>query len=183
MNKAFRKFLKTIWMIGMSILVLIMLYPFIYSFLGALNDKTEFSNMGTLFPIPKTLNFGNFTYAFSTSGIKPLLNTCYRTIWYTFWNVLVAILIGYVMARYDFKGKKAFLVFIICSQVIPGVLTLIPSFVMMSKLPFFGGNNWRGMGGHGLINNPLVLYLPFGWGVLLWVFLFMQSMKSLPKDF
>lgn len=183
MNKTLRKTLKIIWIIGMMVLVLFMLYPFIYSFLGALNNKKDFANMGTLLPIPKKLEFRNFLYAFSKAGIAPLLNTFYRTVWYTFWNVLIAIMLGFVMARYEFKGKKLFLIFIICSQVVPSVLTLIPSFVMMSKLPFFGGNNWMGMGGHGLINNPLVLYLPFGWSSLLWVFLFMQSMKSLPKDF
>ncbi len=183
MKKASRSILKTVWIAGMMVLVLFMLYPFIYSFLGALNNKTDFGTMGTLLPLPEKPEFGNFAYAFSKSGIRPLLNTLYRTVWYTFWNVAVAVLLGYVMARYEFKGKRIFLVFIICSQVIPSVMTLIPSFVMMSKIPFAGGNNWMGMGGHGLINNPLVLYLPFGWSVLLWVFLFMQSMKSLPKDF
>lgn len=88
-----------------------------------------------------------------------------------------------VLARYQFKGKTFVIVFIIVSQVIPTVLTLIPSFVMVSKIPFVGGNNWMGMGGHGLIDNPLMLYLPFGWGTLLWAFLFMQSQKSLPSAF
>ncbi len=183
MSKSWRNILKSIWSIGMMLVVLLMLYPFIYSFLGALNNKLDFTNMGTLLPIPKTLEFKNFLFAFSKSGVLPLLNTVYRTAWYTSWNVIVAVLLGYVMARYEFKGKRAFFIFIICSQVIPSVMTLIPSFVMMSKIPFTGGNNWMGIGGHGLINNPLALYLPFGWTVLLWVFLFMQSMKSLPKEF
>nr|WP_279380653.1 carbohydrate ABC transporter permease [Caldicoprobacter guelmensis] len=94
----------------------------------------------------------------------------------------MAVLVGYVMARYEFKGKKLFFAIIICSQLVPGVLTLIPSFVMVSRIPFAGGNNWMGIGGKGLINNRLMLFLPFGWDKLLWVFLFMQSMRSLPKD-
>ncbi len=183
MKKTLIRVGKIIWVAGMTVLVLVMLYPFIYSILGALNEKTEFTNMGKLLPIPAVPNFGNFSYAFSKSGIKPLLNTVYRTIWYTVWIVTIAVLLGYVMARYEFKGKKVFIVFIVCSQVIPSVMTLIPTFVMMSKIPFAGGNNWMGMGGHGLINNPLAIYLPIGWNVLIWVFLFMQSMKSLPKDF
>ncbi len=183
MKKALIRVGKIIWVAGMTVLVLFMLYPFIYSILGALNEKTEFTNMGKLLPIPTTPDFSNFSYAFSKSGIQPLLNTVYRTVWYTFWIVTIAVLLGYVMARYEFKGKRVFIVFIVCSQVIPSVMTLIPTFVMMSKIPFAGGNNWMGMGGHGLINNPLAIYLPIGWNVLIWVFLFMQSMKSLPKDF
>lgn len=183
MSKVMRGTIKTMWFIVMLLITGVMLYPFIYSFLGALNNRYDFANIGTLLPIPKTLEFGNFLYAFSKSAIQPLVNTFARTAWYTVWYVVVAILLGYVMARYEFKGKKFFFLFIICSQVIPGVMTLIPSFVMMSKIPFVGGNNWLGMGGHGLINNPLVLYLPLGWGVLIWVFLFMQTMKTFPKEF
>ena len=84
MNKALRNILKIAWIAAMMILVLFMLYPFIYSFLGALNNKTDFANMGTLLPIPKKVEFNNFTYAFSKTGIPPLLNTFYRTVWYTF---------------------------------------------------------------------------------------------------
>lgn len=183
MHRALIRSGKILLVTGMSVIILFMLYPFIYSFLGALNNRYEFTDMGTLLPIPGSPEFGNFSYAFSKAGVQPLLNTIYRTAWYTFWIVTIGVLLGYVMARYEFKGKKLFLVFIICSQVIPNVMTLIPTFVMISKIPFVGGNNWMGLGGHGLINNPLAIYLPIGWNVLIWVFLFMQAMKSLPKDF
>lgn len=183
MKRALKTVATIIWITGMSVLVLFMLYPFIYSFLGALNNKYEFTDMGTLLPIPEKPEFNNFTYAFSKSAVQPLINTVVRTAWYTVWIVIIGVLLGYVMGRYEFKGKKFFLIFIVCSQVIPNVMTLIPTFVMMSKIPFTGGNNWMGMGGHGLINNPLAIYLPIGWNVLIWVFLFMQAMKGLPKDF
>ena len=96
---------------------------------------------------------------------------------------IASILLGYVLARYSFKGKKFVIIFIVVSQVIPLVLTLIPSFVLVSKIPFVGGNNWMGLGGQGLIDSPLMLYLPFNWSTLLWSFLFMQSQKSLPVAF
>ena len=175
---------RSVWIVLMSILAFFMLYPFLFSLLAGLNTKTEFSNMGAaLLPIPKTPVFSNFSFMFTLSGLRPFFNTVLRTSWYTVLVSLLAVLFGYAMARYDFKGKKFILGVIIVTQLIPGVLTLIPGFVMVAHLPFLGGNNWMGVGGKGLINNPAILYLPFGWGYLLWVFLFMQSTRALPKAF
>ncbi len=183
MKKTWNYIGKTIWLIMMITVSLIMLYPFIYSLLGALNRLEDFGHLGSLLPIPIKYVFMNFDYAFSPTALRPFLNTVTRTAWYTFLTITVALLVGFVMARYDFKGKRPLLVVMVASQVIPGVMTLIPSFLLMSKIPLVGGNNWMGIGGHGLINNPLVLYLPLGWGCLLWAFLFTQVMKSFPKAF
>lgn len=183
MNKAAPIFLRSIWFIVMAFITFIMLYPFIFSLLAGLNTRVEFGHMGALFPIPAVPQFENLMFLLSPRGIRPLINTVTRTAWYTVIVCLMAILVGYVMARYDFKGKKFFAITILATQMIPEVLTLIPTFVMLAHLPFVGGNDWMGMGGRGLINNTLALYLPLGWHFLLWVFLFMQSMKALPKDF
>lgn len=144
--------------------------------------KEDFGNMGTLLPIPQQITFKNFAYVFSVDGgIAPLVNSLQRAAWYTLITVAMAMLCGYVLARYEFRGKKFFLIAIVAAQVIPSVLTLIPSYILVSRIPFMGGNNWMGQGGHGLINNKLMLFLPLGWGSLLWVFLFTQSMKSFPR--
>jgi len=182
MAKLRLKFFYLIWLIVMGVVSLVMLYPFIFSLLAGLNDKKDFGHLGTLLPIPPNVVLSNFLYIFTPNGIRPLLNTILRTTWYTLIVSLMAIFVGYVMARYEFKGKRFFFAVIICSQLVPSVLTLIPSFVMVSKIPFAGGNNWMGIGGRGLINNILMLFLPLGWDKLLWVFLFIQSMRSLPKD-
>ncbi len=63
------------------------------------------------------------------------------------------------------------------------MLTLIPTFVMVSHIPLVGGNDLFGNGGKGLYDSQLMLFLPLSWGYLLWPFLFMQSMKSLPRSF
>ena len=173
----------TIWYIVMAVIAFIMLYPFIFSVLAGLNHRNEFGHLGALFPFPENPIMGNFLFIFSPRGIRPLINTFTRTGWYTVIVCIMAILIGYVMARYEFKAKKAFLIAILATQVIPGVLTLIPTFIMISNIPLTGGNDIFGYGGQGLINNSLSLYLPLGWGFLIWVFLFMQTMKALPKDF
>ena len=174
---------KMFWYLCMLFIAFIMLYPFVFSFLAGLNTRQEFGHLGALFPVPSDPVWSNLLVIFTPRGIRPLINTFTRTAWYTVIVCMMAVLMGYVMARYDFKGKRYVFMTILGTQVIPGVLTLIPGFVMIAHIPFAGGNDWRGMGGVGLINNSLAIYMPLGWGFLIWVFLFMQSMKSLPRDF
>lgn len=174
---------KTTWYAGMIIVAFIMLYPLIFSLLAGLNTRAEFGHMGALFPVPSEPQFQNLLFMFSLNGLRPLLNTFLRTGWYTVIVCIMSVLIGYVLARYKFKGKQFFIFAILGAQVIPSVLTLIPAFIFMSRIPFVGGNDWTGYGGNGLINNPLSIFLPLGWGFLIWVFLFMQTMKAMPKDF
>ena len=175
---------RTLWYLVMGFIACIMLYPFVFSILAGLNHRAEFGHLGALFPVPETPMISNFLFMFTAGGIiRPLINTFLRTGWYTIIVALMAILIGYVMARYEFKGKKFFLIAILGTQVIPEVLTLIPRFIMISNLPLIGGNDIFGYGGRGLINNSLAIYLPLEWHFLIWVFLFMQTMKALPRDF
>ncbi len=183
MRKLLKKLLRIVWFILMAAVCFLMIYPLIYSALGGFNSQSEFSSMGDLFPVPEEWIWNNYIFAFSSTALKPLINTLMRTAWYTAIVLVMTVLIGYVMARYEFKGKQLFMIFIIVAQVIPSVLTLIPTFVMVSHIPLTGGNDWFGNGGRGLYDSQLMLYLPLSWGYLLWPFLFMQSMKSLSLSF
>lgn len=183
MRKLLKKLLRMVWFILMAAVCFLMIYPLIYSALGGFNSQSEFSSMGDLFPVPEEWIWNNYIFAFSSTALKPLINTLMRTAWYTAIVLVMTVLIGYVMARYEFKGKQLFMIFIIVAQVIPSVLTLIPTFVMVSHIPLTGGNDWFGNGGRGLYDSQLMLYLPLSWGYLLWPFLFMQSMKSLSLSF
>ena len=183
MHNFSKKVLRIVWFIVMAAICILMIYPLIYSVLGGFNRQSEFNSMGNIFPIPQKLIWNNYIFAFSSTALSPLLNTFLRTAWYTLVVLIMTILIGYVMARYEFRGKQFFMVFIIAAQVIPSVLTLIPTFVMVSHIPLVGGNDLFGDGGKGLYDSQLMLFLPLSWGYLLWPFLFMQSMKSFPLSF
>ena len=168
----------------MVIIFIAFVYPFVYSILASLMTIKEFSGYGTLFPWPREPTLLNYSFAFSMSGaIRPLLNSLLRSAWYSFALGSMAVFCGYALTRYNFKGKKWIIIGIVAAQVVPSVLTLIPSFLLVSRIPLVGGNNIFGFGGRGLINNPLMLYLPISWDSLLYVFLFMQTMKSYPTSF
>jgi multiple sugar transport system permease protein len=58
---------------------------------------------------------------------------------------LLSILGGYGFARYKFRGKDAMLVFFLVTQMIPGILVIIPLYVILSQA--------------GLINSRLSLFI------------------------
>jgi len=174
---------RTLWYIVMSIIAMIMLYPFVFAFMGGLMDPELFTSLGTMMPIPDTPVFENYLTFFTQAMWRPFFNTVARTAWYTIVNTYIAVTLGYFMARKNFWGKKQFFMIIVIAQLIPGVLTLIPTFVMMARFPLVGGNNIFGVGGRGFINNPAVLFILIGGGQLMNAILFRQSMFSLPPSF
>ena len=83
--------------------------------------------------------------------------------------VLVASLSAYVFSRYRFPGHKLLFLVILSFMMIPGVLTLVPSFLWVKKL--------------GLINSYWVLILPYvAGGQIIAIFLFKGFFDGLPQE-
>jgi len=83
--------------------------------------------------------------------------------------VVVASLSAYVFSRYRFPGHKLLFLVILSFMMIPGVLTLVPSFLWVKKL--------------GLINSYWVLILPYvAGGQIIAIFLFKGFFDGLPQE-
>ncbi len=83
--------------------------------------------------------------------------------------VLLSSLTGYVFARHRFPGKEIIYMAILALMMIPGVLTLIPSFVLVRQL--------------GLIDTPWALILPWTAGGQVFGILLCRSyLASLPQE-
>ncbi len=83
--------------------------------------------------------------------------------------VFLSSLSGYVFARHRFPGKEVIYVAILSLMMIPGVLTLIPSFILVRQLA--------------LIDSPLALILPWTAGGQVFGILLCRSyIASLPQE-
>ena len=109
-------------------------------------------------------------------------NTVLRILWYILVPGTVAVLAGYVFARLQFAGREGVFLFLLSSMMIPGIIYLIPTFVMLARFPFAGGNNWLGQGGTGFINRWGALLIP-GMVNVYYIFLLRQTFFSIPRDF
>lgn len=95
---------------------------------------------------PNNFTFTNFTNAWKDVGFDTYFgNSIYVGILTVLLTVTLSILAGYALGRYEFKGKKVFMLMLLMTQFIPRSMLIIPLFVIFNNL--------------GLISNPLSLIL------------------------
>ena len=83
--------------------------------------------------------------------------------------VVIGSLTAYVFSRYRFPGHRLLFLIILSFMMIPGVLTLVPSFLWVKKL--------------GLINSYWVLILPYvAGGQIMAIFLMKGFFDGLPQE-
>ncbi len=83
----------------------------------------------TLEPYISVLKNKDYLRFFSNSYVVALITVVFA--------LLVAILAGYGFSRYEFKGKKFLIIFIIAIQTIPPITMLIPYFSMIVYLKIY----------------------------------------------
>jgi multiple sugar transport system permease protein len=97
------------------------------------------------------------------------------TVLQLFFNSLAA----YVFAKRKFPGRDAIFLLFLGTMMIPGQITLIPNYLVLKHVPFFGGNDMFGNGGHGWLDSYYGLILP-GCVSAFGIFLMRQYMQSIP---
>ena len=99
------------------------------------------------------------------------------TILQLFFNSLAA----YAFAKRKFPGRNAIFVLFLATMMIPGQVTLIPTYLVIKHMPLFGGNDIWGQGGHGWLDSYYGLILP-GAVLAFGIFFLRQYMLSLPDE-
>ncbi|GGA38858.1 carbohydrate ABC transporter permease [Paenibacillus physcomitrellae] len=185
----FKNQFKPAYLIGHILLLgigLILLYPLIFMVLAGFFTKTEFtSTVLSIFPIPKQPTLENFKELIigtaDSSVAMYFRNSVIRTVYNTLWAILTSFLAGYVFARLKFKGREAIFLILLATQMIPGTLAIIPTYLEFARFPFAGGNN-PFTGGTGILNSWWV-YLIGGPSInIMGTFLVKQSLEKVPLE-
>ncbi|MCA1296439.1 carbohydrate ABC transporter permease [Paenibacillus sp. alder61] len=165
---------------------LVLLYPLVFMILAGFFNKTEFtSTVLGLFPIPKAPTLANFKalIAGSTDAAVTvyLQNSLIRTVYNTFWALFTSFLAGYVFARLRFKGRDTLFLILLATQMIPGTLAIIPTYLEFARFPFAGGNHIF-TGGTGILDTWWI-YLIGGPSInIMGTFLVKQSLEKVPIE-
>lgn len=141
------------------------LLPFIWMVLGSLKNQREIlSRQPTWWPQNPTgenyaswfgeLHFGTY---FTNSLLVAVLTVL--------GNLVFCSMVGYALAKMQFPGKRLLFTLVMITLMVPGVVTFVPLFVMVSKL--------------GLVNTYAALILPFVTAPL-GVFLMRQFILGVP---
>lgn len=118
------------------IFALISAFPFYWMMVGSTNKS------GKLFSLPITMTIGdqlitNYQNLNETIDVgRIFFNTLFVSVVATILSVLVATLMAYALAFYEFKFKKIIFALMLGSMMIPAHVMLVPLFQMMAKYNF-----------------------------------------------
>lgn len=116
---------KIDWMISVPLILYLVftLVPFYWMFMFAFRETGSTS----LLPMPFT--FDNLKYVWQNGNFSQyFMNSMFVAIMAVLISTIIAVMCGYALSRYTFKGKGAFQLLMLATQFIPGAMMLIPLF-------------------------------------------------------
>ncbi|MEA5016460.1 MAG: carbohydrate ABC transporter permease [Candidatus Limiplasma sp.] len=151
-----------------AILVVVSVYPILYALLGSLKTNAELTLGGSI--LPKEFKWSNYSQAFVTSNFGLYSrNSLVISVITMLIAMLTCSLVGYVLARFTFFGKKVMLVMYSMMMFVSiGSVALYPIKIFLSRFT--------------LDNTLLALILVLTGSQITNVFLVMGFVKGVPRE-
>jgi ABC-type glycerol-3-phosphate transport system permease component len=148
-------------------LAVLFIFPFYTMVVGSVMDRSDlFSLTPTI--IPRRLVFTNYGDLFAEMPFHAyIFNSFKLAVGQTVGVLFFCSLAGYTFAKRRFPGRDLLFTFLLTTMMIPGQSTLIPFYLLMSRL--------------GWLNTFLPLWIPW-WAPAFGIFLMRQYMVSLVPD-
>ena len=120
------------------------LIPFAWALSASFKPLSEIVSGGTNF-IPQQFTLENYQQIFSQEPLfgRWLLNSVFVAICVTGFNLLFNSMAGYALARIRFPGNQLWFFLILAVLMIPGQITLIPTFLILKTLGWL--NSYQGL--------------------------------------
>ena len=147
---------------------ILILFPIAWMICTALKSAPEIA----MYPpklLPEKPMFENFIIAWGKAPFtKYTINTLIIVFFSIIGNVFVNSFVSYGFAKVDFAGKNILFTCILATMMIPGFITLVPTYVIFSKL------HW--------VNTYLPLIVPAFLGNAFHIFMMRQFYMTIPID-
>lgn len=144
------------------------LAPLLYMLSTSLKDQQGIFSLPIRW-IPDPIRWENYIQVWSQIALwRGFANSLLIASTTTFTEVLVSAAAGYAFARMKFPGRQAMFMLLLATMMIPGVVTLIPSFILFRWL--------------GWINTYWPLIVPLFFGTAFAIFLSRQFFLTLPGE-
>lgn len=125
---------RTVSLIGLLLLLAVALIPFAWTVSTAFKTKPETFAVPSYW-IPKNPTVSAFVSVWKFQPIgRQLLNSIVVSVGTTLITTVMAALAGYGLSRFPFRGERMFLRLILVVQMFPGVLLILPYFIVMRRL-------------------------------------------------
>ncbi|HJB89838.1 MAG TPA: carbohydrate ABC transporter permease [Candidatus Eisenbergiella merdigallinarum] len=147
---------------------ILILFPIAWMICTALKSAPEIA----MYPpklLPEKPMFENFIIAWQKAPFtKYTINTLIIVFFTIIGNVFVNSFVSYGFAKVDFAGKNILFTCILATMMIPGFITLVPTYVIFSKL------HW--------VNTYLPLIVPAFFGNAFHIFMMRQFYMTIPIE-
>ncbi|MEM7538875.1 MAG: carbohydrate ABC transporter permease [Chloroflexota bacterium] len=165
-SKLLRWFVTYPFLIAGSV---VMLFPLAWTFSTSLKTA-ETVTLREIRLIPDPIMWSNYVSIFiEVPMLRYTINSLIIVIASIFGGLLVCSLAGYAFARVPFPGRNAFFILLLSTMMLPGVVRLIPLFVIFDRL--------------GWVNTFLPLAIPRLLGHdAFYIFLLRQFFRSIPEE-
>ncbi len=112
----------------------IALFPFLWAIYTSLRPTSESFKLNFDF---SNLSFASYTDLISRNPIFDwYFNSILIAVFVTILGVITSTMAGYALARIDFKGRNLIFLCILGVMMIPGQVTMIPQYMLLSSLNF-----------------------------------------------
>src|SRR5215207_3912604 len=114
--------------------------PFVWMLSGSVQEIGDIFRWPPQW-IPRNPTLDNYARFFEYQRIdRFFLNSAYVAIAVTFLQLLFSSLAAYAFAKRSFPGRDGLFLLTLGTMMIPGQVTLIPTYIILKHGPFFGGN-------------------------------------------
>ena len=153
--------------LALGIGLILMTIPFLWMAISAIKPEAEIRRVPPTW-LPETFTRANFDELFTRLDFMTyFVNSTVVAVAVTVGNMIFCSMLGYALAKLEFRGKKVLFAVVLATLMIPGVVTFVPLFVLTVNL--------------GLANTLTGMILPFLAGPF-GVFLMRQYILSLPDE-
>jgi multiple sugar transport system permease protein len=150
----------------LSLGAVVVLYPFFYMLMNSVKPGPEILHSPNA--LPSEITWTGYTGVFERLPVLQLLgNSLFLAVSVTALNTALSALAAYALAKIPFPGRERLFGFMLATMMIPGVLFLIPTYVIMYNL--------------GWVNQFRSLIIPSAVSVYN-IFLLRQFMQSIPDE-
>jgi multiple sugar transport system permease protein len=160
--------IKVLLYAGLCLYAIITFLPFAWALSASFKPLAEIILGGINF-IPQQFTLDNYKKIFIQEPLfgRWLLNSIFVAICVTGFNLLFNSMAGYALARIRFLGSKFWFLLILAILMIPGQITLIPSYLILKTLGWL--NSYQGLIVPNVVNATFI-------------FMMRQFFLSFPKE-
>ena len=147
--------------------LVVLVGPFLWMLLGSFRPDRELKQVPPAW-LPQHPTLDNYRTLFSELDFPTFFfNSAFVALVITVGNLIFCSMLGYALAKLHFPGKRIIFALVLGTLMVPGVVTFVPLFVLVSNL--------------GMVNSFPGLIFPFLAGPF-GVFLMRQFFLSLPDE-